>query len=272
MRRTTMTLSAVTLTAAVLSACGSPAGDSSSGNSGEQNTSSGSFDSVTSLVNASSQSMTDKDTVRMAIDIAGGPQGGQHLDCQADLGNQGVACSGDQEMVATGDAVYVKVPQMAELGGESGKPWMKTDISELGQGMGDVSQFQDLQSMLPPGTEITGTSQDQVDEQQATKYETVTDVRKAVQESPEQQKKMLQPVLDAGVSELRQTVWVSEDDLPIRVRSTMPPMEVMGQQVPEMTTTVNYSAWGEPVDITVPPAEQVQEMPDMGGGAPQMPN
>ncbi len=271
MRRTTMTLSAVTLTAAVLSACGTPAGDSSSGDSGEQNPSGDSFDSVTSLVNASSQSMTGKDTVRMAIDVAGGPQGGQRLDCQADLGEQNVACSGDQEMVSTGDAVYVKVPQMAELGGESGKPWMKTDISGLAQGTSDVSQFQDLKSMLPPGTEIADSGQDQVDEKQTTKYETVTDVRKAVQESPEQ-KKMLQPVLDAGVSELRQTVWVDEDDLPVRVRSTMPPMEVMGQQVPEMTTTVNYSAWGEPVDITVPPAEQVQEMPEMGGGAPQMPN
>ncbi|MHA6805578.1 hypothetical protein [Salinifilum ghardaiensis] len=272
MRRTTMTLSAVTLTAAVLSACGSPAGDSSSGDGG-QNSSGGAFDSVTSLVDASTQSMNGKDTARMAIDIAGGPQGGQHLDCQVDLGKQDVACGGDQELVSTGDAVYVKVPQMAELGGESGKPWMKTDISGMPQQQGaDVSKFQDLQSMLPPGTEIANTSEEQVDGQQATKYETVTDVRKAVQEAPEQQKKILQPVADAGVDQLRQTVWVGEDDLPIRVKSVVPPMEIMGQQVPETTTTVNYSEWGEPVDITVPPADQVQEMPGMGGNTPQMPN
>ncbi|MBA8825060.1 hypothetical protein FHX42_002411 [Saccharopolyspora lacisalsi] len=79
--------------------------------------------------------------------------------------------------------------------------------------------------------------------------------------------KSYQMLTKAGVTELNQTIWIGPERLPARVESVTPPMTVMGRQVPETTTTITYSDWGEPVKITVPPPEKVREsaMPKVPG-------
>lgn len=262
-RSTTIALSAVAL-AATLGACGQATDTTKpdSNGAGQEQSSGPGFSDIASLVSGADSSMGEKKTVVMGIQMSGGAAVMPQMRCQVDIAQTSMACTGDtMELVATPDATYTKIPGLAET---TGKAWIKTvtDPNNPLSGGAQAGSFQkmtDFKQMLPAGSTITSSAPEKVDGKDATRYEITTDLTKAVAEGAPEQKAMYKVLVDSGITEVKQTVWADADGLPAKVNAVTPPMNVMGQQVPETTTTVTYKDWGKPVTITVPPADQVQQ-------------
>src|SRR5262245_54575260 len=66
-------------------------------------------------------------------------------------------------------------------------------------------------------------------------------------------------------------IWIDEQDLPRRMKISMDFGDLVpGQGEATMEMTVDYSKFGEPVEVTVPPESEVTDLTDviaMGGGA-----
>lgn len=264
MRRTAIALSAVALTV-TLGAC---AGQNNSGGQDAAPQDSGKpFTDVASLVSHTGSSMGDKNSVTVGMDISGAmPMPGMDkMECQVDIAKTAMSCAGGPtELVTTPEAMYMKSP--GGMGADPGKPWMKMPTgpdNPMTKQLGSYEKLTDFQAMLPPGSTITNSGREKVDGKDTTRYETVTDLNKAIVEGPEESKQGLRMFADNGVTELKQTIWVDAEQLPVKATSTTPPMTMMGQQIPESTITVTYKDWGKPVTITEPPADQIQEMPSM---------
>ncbi|PRW63290.1 hypothetical protein CEP50_11420 [Actinopolyspora mortivallis] len=260
-----MTLSALALVS-TLGACGSPSQSASEdGDNAQQSGENGQFRDVTKLASQASSTMGTKETVRMTIEVDGGVLQGsplakaQNQNCQVDITNKRMACEGATSTVMTEDAVYSKIPEM----GSAEKPWTKISRNSSESGgmnqMGQFQQFSDLDSVLPPGSEITGESTEKVNGKQTTKYEVVTDPNKVVEQAEGDIKERYGTLAENMNGKVRTTLWVDSEDLPAKVKTVSPPMTMMGQEVPESTATVTYSDWGAPVDITVPPESKVNE-------------
>ncbi|MER7009800.1 hypothetical protein ABT324_00025 [Saccharopolyspora sp. NPDC000359] len=268
MRRIATALSAAAL-AATLGACsqgGSPAGPDN--NAGDNAGSS--ITDISSLVNAAKTNMDEKKTVTVTFEGTGPlAQLYTSMKCQVDAAAEAMGCSGGpSEMVVTAEGIFMKSPEMAQLaGGGPSKPWLKMPANdETAQQFGELGKISDFEAMLPPGSTITSTAEEQVNGKDATRYEITTNLQEAASAATtDAQKQGFKLMLDSGVTEIKQTVWVDSDKLPLQVKMTTPAMNIQGQQIPETTLTVHYSDWGKPVTITAPPADQVQEMPSMPG-------
>ncbi|RCW45365.1 hypothetical protein DFQ14_103336 [Halopolyspora algeriensis] len=268
MRRTAIALSATALVAA-LSACGGQ-GEETTQSAGDQHSGRASVtpvSNISALVSQANGSMDDKQTVTLNIDVSGGMPATARMgeqECQLDTAKSMMSCDGVTPMVMTKKAMYIKKPEA--MSGSQGKPWAKMTFDAngmLGQSMakmGKFRKFSDLEAMLPPGSTIIKTAKDNVDGKPAVRYEVTTDLTKAVEQGNEIAKSSRQMLVKQGITEIDQTIWIGPDELPLKVEAVTPSMTVMNQQVPETTTTVTYSDWGKPVDITVPPASEVSEM------------
>ncbi|PKW19939.1 hypothetical protein [Saccharopolyspora spinosa] len=261
MRRTAVALSAAALTI-TLGACsqgGSPAAPDNPGQQQTENSGS-SFKDISSLVSSAKSSMSEKKTVTVSFEGTGAIQSLGSTKCQLDIAQTEMACTGPTEMVFTRDGLYIKSPQLAQLSGDPSKPWLKMSANDsMAQQLGQLGKINDFGAMLPPGSTITASTKEQVDGQDATRYEIVTDLKAAVVGAKAEEKAAYEALVGAGVSEIKQTVWLDAEGLPIKANSTTPALNVAGQQIPESTMTVRYSDWGKPVQINIPPADQVQE-------------
>ncbi|MER5392576.1 hypothetical protein [Saccharopolyspora sp. NPDC002686] len=266
MRRIATALSAVAL-AASLGAC-SQGGSPSGSNNADETNSGSSITDVSSLVTAAKSTMDEKKTVTVSFEGTGPlAQMYENMKCQVDVEKAAMGCGGGAvEMTINGDGIFMKSPQMAQLAGDPSKQWVKMPATEeMTQQFGELGKISDLQAMLPAGSSIQSSAEEQVDGKDATRYEVVTDLKKAAEEAPEAKKAGFKVLLDSGVTELKQTVWVDADKLPLKVAMTSPAMKVQGQDIPETKLTVRYADWGKPVEITTPPADQVQDMPSTPG-------
>ncbi len=71
----------------------------------------------------------------------------------------------------------------------------------------------------------------------------------------------MQEAISSGMKDFPVELWVNGDDLPVRMSIDMPTADpTSGKSVP-VKFQVDYSKWGEPVDIQAPPADQVGEFP-----------
>ncbi|ASU77666.1 hypothetical protein CDG81_04350 [Actinopolyspora erythraea] len=265
-----MALSALALIT-TLGACSTTSSDQASDTGGgdgqsQSSDSTRTFHKVSGLVSQTSSSMDSEQTVTMETELEGGTglqssmfsaMGGQT--CQIDLSANKMGCDGAMPMVMTEKAVYFKTPG----GSQSGKPWTKTSLDStsmsgnMGQ-LGNIRQYSDIETMLPEGSKIESTEREKLNGEQATRYEIVTDLSEATAQSGNSARQTYEFLREQGVEETRKTVWIGPNGLLMKVKPTNPSMEIAGQKVPEITTKVTYSDWGEPVDITVPPADEVQ--------------
>lgn len=263
MRRKTLALSALALVT-TLSACSGqtgrtaqPEGDQGSGDRAFKPVS-----SISALVSQASDSADAQRTVTFTTKISGGPAALDSMPpntCQVDIAKSMMSCDGAAEMVVTQDAMYVKMPVPGQ------KPWRKISYRSGGamsQMMSKVSTFKrftEFEKMLPKGSTITGTKRTEVNGKAATRYDVTVDPTK-LPKSSNQLAQLGQDVMRKnGITELHSTFWVSDQGLPLKYTTTVPPMTAMGREIPEITTTVTYSDWGKPVEITVPPASKVGE-------------
>lgn len=264
-RRTAIALSAVALTA-TLGACSQgtdaaqPEQKTDTEQNGQEQGSNSPFNDASSLVSHVDSSIDKQQTVVMSIEMDGTNAMLPSMECEVDVAAASTSCTSEQmEVILTPEATFTKMPGLA---GTIGKPWTKVSNSGggplSGNPAGSFHMATDFEKMLPPGASITNSSPEQLDGEETTRYEVVIDLNKAVAEASEAQRQLYQTALDAGVTETTTTVWIDADGLPTKVESVTPAMKAMGQEIPESTMRIDYKDWGKPVNIELPPADQVQ--------------
>lgn len=273
MRRTSIAVCTVALTA-TLGGCAlgqDPAGSGEAGSSDSEAQQGGVYDDLTSLVSGASQAMSENNSYKLSIDATLGGSGGIRSDCDVDAAKSAMSCTGTTgEIVLTPEYTYMNNPQVNALGGDPAKPWARIGKDSPAAAVGGaqtaaLSEASDFRKLLPEGSRFTQAGPDTVDGTQATRYEVVTDLNQVIASAEGLAKKSYEMLLQGGVTEIKQTVWADEQGRPMKVEQITPPMNVMGTQVGESTTTLTYSGWGEPVNVTEPDASQVRdfEMPGL---------
>jgi len=178
---------------------------------------------------------------------------------------------GEMEMVIVDKAFYMKLP--ASLAGQGGlssdKPWIKisadgTDpmskalgpmLEQMGQNFDVTKQMQQLKD----AGEITKTAKETLDGQETTHYWIKIDMLKAIaatQTDPQMKKAAEDAAKKAGSTTAEMEMWVTADNLPAQIKMNM--AAAQGQTV---SMTAKYSDWGQPVEISAPPADQVGTFP-----------
>lgn len=177
---------------------------------------------------------------------------------------------GDMRMVLIDNTLYMQLPEQerAQMGG---KAWVKISadgddpISKmLGSMLKTVSDNVDVTKQIDQiknaGT-ITKSAQETVDGQQVVHYWIDVDVQKlAASQTEELTKTALESLAKQGTKTLKYELWVRGDGLPAKFTTQMP----VGTGQP-VSVTVGFTDWGKPVSVQAPPADQVGEMPKMGG-------
>lgn len=270
MRKLTAVLSALAL-AVTLGACGDKGGNESA----TGNNSGGSEQAATNLAALAQQigeSTAETSTAHMSMtaDMAG-----QKLDAVGDVkfGSDDAAMTmtmtlpgeGDVEMVFVDGVLYFKGPEPIE----PGKPWLK--IEPNGDDMMSKalsSTFEEMRRNADPrealdqfaeSGEITSQEEVELNGEQTTHYTILVDFEKlaAAQDNPDAKKAL--EMLD--VKEFPVQMWINEDELPVRMSMDMPMKNPSTNEPLEAKIQVDYTKWGEPVEIAAPPAAQVAEMP-----------
>jgi len=141
------------------------------------------------------------------------------------------------------------------------KPWLRItggDGSEaeiLDQMSRTISQITDFEKLLPPGSSIERVSSEQVDGVTTTRYDVVADIEAVLAQAEEdEQRQAAQAAQQLGLTTLNYSVWLDADNLPRKAEMVSP--------TPGGRTTMRmlFSDWGEPVELTAPGPDQVQEV------------
>jgi len=273
MRKLTAGLSALAL-AVTLGACGSNSvsgSGSGTGNSGGG----GSEEAATNLAALTQQigeKATEKNTAHMTL---AAEAAGQEINAEGDVEFSGddikmtmdmeIPGQGTISMVFAEGIMYIEMP--TEL--EPGKSWIKIDPNgddamskALGGTFDEMRKNADprasLEQMKDAG-EITAEEQVELNGEQTTHYSITLDAEKlAAQQSDPDAKKAMEMM---DVKEFPVELWINEDQLPVRMTMEMAMADPASGQAVESTFQMDYTNWGEPVEITVPSDDQIAQMP-----------
>ncbi|MCT2586270.1 LppX_LprAFG lipoprotein [Actinophytocola gossypii] len=270
MRKLGAALSAFAL-AVTLGACGEQGG----GDEAASNNSGGNEQAATNLA-ALAQSIGDSTEqtntahLEMTADAAGMKLTGEgDLEVGADQASMDMTMStpsGEMSVVFTDGVLYVRTPQEVE----PGKSWLRIDqegddplskalatMTEQMRQNADprrtLEQFQDAGTITAQeeGVEVNG--------ERTTHYRIIVDVQKVAEQ---QQDPMVRKALrQAGLKDFPIELWVDEEDLPVRMKVDMPLADPASGKAAKASIQLDYTDWGEPVEITAPPAGQVAELP-----------
>jgi hypothetical protein len=184
---------------------------------------------------------------------------------------------GSTEFVVSNGTGYMKVPpklaQVASQFAHVTTPWVKidpngtspvdkalaSDVQLIEQNSDPVAMIDKIKSA---GT-ITSTNSEQVAGQQTTHYTIKVDLQKLVasMNASDSQKSLLNQAVKDGVTMQDFNLWVNSNNLPVQIKTALDiPKPSDRTQSLQVDTTVNYSDWGQPVTITVPPADQVSTL------------
>jgi hypothetical protein len=161
---------------------------------------------------------------------------------------------GPVQVVVSGGDVYIKGLGM----GEPGKPWTKNPgaAQQLAAALQQADPRQALQILSGVGA-LHRVGNDRVNGVLATHYTVTVDLAKAAQRNA-QVARVLDELIKQGVRAEATQVWVDSAQRPVRIATSV--------QVPDPTAKtrsstsaqqVDFTDWGKPVTITVPPASQV---------------
>jgi hypothetical protein len=273
MRKTAIALSAFAL-AMTLGACGdkgSTGGDATGtdGNSGGSVAAA----SVADLAKSIGDKTVDKSSAHMKLTANAA---GQDIQGEGDVkfGAADAAMmmdmttpEGNLSMVLLDAALYIKLPQ--ELA--PGKSWIKIDStsnSELAKALGSISDQmsknadprETLKEFEKSG-KITNTKEEELDGQKVTHYTITVDVQKmADNQTDPTMKTAMDEAIKGGLKDFPVDVFIDQEDLPVRIALEMPTPDATGKTT-TVKMTIDYTKWGEPVEITAPPAEQIAKLP-----------
>lgn len=275
MRKTAVALSAFAL-AVTLGACGGTdnGGDATGTDSGNNGGGTVAAANMVDLAKSIGDKTADKSSAHMKLTA---DAAGQTITGEGDVkfGAQDAAMSmdmstseGDMSMVLLDAALYIKLPQ--EL--EPGKAWIKIDSSsnsELAKALGSMTE-QMSKNADPRATlkefeksgEITDSKEEELDGQKTTHYTITVDVQKLADgQTDETMKAALEESIKGGLKDFEVDVWVNEEELPVRIALDMPTPDPTTGATTTVKMQIDYTKWGEPVEITAPPAEQIAELP-----------
>lgn len=201
------------------------------------------------------------------------------------------------EMRLVDQTLYIKLPEGTPSSTSSGKPWVKITPDKQGMSgvmLGNLGKRIDpgrmLQRIKQAGT-ITRSEPTQLDGEPVTHYWIDLDLGKLAGMYPTfMSEQVSQDALQALRDQtLTMQLWVNSEQLPRKVTLDMSEMmdavfqslqQQAGQDAPSkamnrlrqmfsnVSVTVTYSNWGEPVQITAPPAGKVASVPVPGGLVP----
>jgi len=273
MRKLTAGLSALAL-AVTLGACGSNSvsgSGSGTGNSGGG----GSEEAATNLAALTQQigeKATEKNTAHMTL---AAEAAGEKINAEGDVEFSGddikmtmdmeIPGQGTISMVFAEGIMYIEMP--TEL--EPGKSWIKIDPNgddamskALGGTFDEMRKNADprasLEQMKDAG-EITAEEQVELNGEQTTHYSITLDAEKLAAQQNDPDAKKAMEMMD--VKEFPVELWINEDQLPVRMTMEMAMADPASGQAVESTFQMDYTNWGEPVEITVPSDDQIAQMP-----------
>jgi hypothetical protein len=203
----------------------------------------------------------------------------QRAEMTMDLGQLG----GEIQMVMADGVVYMRSPVFQGVGTE----WVSIDPSKMspeeaaqfggfGAGTTDPSAYAGLFAGV---FAVEDAGEQDIDGVPTTHYTGTIDLTKVLEnfgdvvggEVDEKTREQLELAMDqfeaAGIDDrIPFHLWVDEDGFPRRQRISMDFGDLVpGDEEASMDMTVDYSAFGEPVEVEVPPASQVTDITDMAG-------
>jgi hypothetical protein len=273
MRKAGIALSAFAL-AVTLGACGDNSGNSgNSANGGADTGGNAAAVNLAALTKSIGDQTVEKNSTHMEITATAA---GQEITGQGDVkfGSEDAAVSMDMttgmgsiSIVFLDKTLYMKLPQEVA----PGKPWVRIDPnsnSEIAKALGgmsdQLSKNADPRASLKTfekSGEITDTREEDLNGTPTTHYTITVDVEKmAANQTDPTVKQGMEQAIAGGMKDFPVDVWVDEENLPLRFTMDTPTPDGQGGMT-SVKMQIDYSEWGEPVDITAPPADQVGELP-----------
>lgn len=174
------------------------------------------------------------------------------------------------QMVGDGDTLYLRAPLFDVLGGDG--RWLSLSAADMGGAGSFGTEAFDVRQTLESLRGVVGEPEvvgsEAVRGVDTTRYSATLDLREALAEAPEEQRAALEAQLDQlGDAEIPVEVWIDADDLPRRLRMDMGSLfAAAGLGDGAMSMTMEWFDYGEPVDIEVPPADEVTPFSEVMGG------
>jgi len=190
------------------------------------------------------------------------------------------------EIVLDGTALYQRFEGLEGL--TRGKPWLRIDVGESGGaslagGMSSTlggqptDPAQGLRMLEGASGEVTTVGDERVRGVDTTHYRVPVDIEQAVSEAPPRAQPGLRRMLDRLGVEVLVEVWLDDDGLARRYRQVVgttganAPAGGGGGSEPAVKlplaveTTVELYDFGSPVEIAVPPADEVADLSEILG-------
>jgi hypothetical protein len=173
--------------------------------------------------------------------------------------------------------LYMRLPVLTKVL-PGGKPWIKMDLNALGQQAGiDLSQYTQFANdpsrmvdwLRAASGDVTTVGTEKLEGVDTTHYRATVDLSKYPDLVPAEQREATRKALDsltkaAHVSSFPMHVWVGKDGLVRQVRTVLT-QTIQGQTV-NVVTSERFRDFGAPVDIRLPPDDQVTDISALAGG------
>jgi len=165
------------------------------------------------------------------------------------------------DMVSDGTTMYMHLPAM--MRGVGSAEWVAFPVTAGAAGTFD-SATGVLDALRGVGADVQEVGTEEVNGVDATHYRATVDLQRALDAAPESQRERARTALgQLGTSDVPIDVWLSSDGLPVRQVITFDAPAgggLLGGM--SMKMTIDFTDWGTPVDVQVPPADQVQRVDD----------
>ncbi len=173
--------------------------------------------------------------------------------------------------------VYMKLPVLTRLL-PGGKPWIKMDLNAVGKRAGiDISQFtqfandptQMVDWLRAASGDVTTVGTETIDGVATTHYRATVDIDKYPDLVPAENRDAMRKAVDAlkkaaHVSSFPMHVWVGKDGLVRQVRTAL--TETIQGETVNVVTSERFYDFGTPVEITLPPDDQVTDISSLTTG------
>lgn len=172
------------------------------------------------------------------------------------------------ELLLLPDVSYSKFDPSSKLYNEE-KPWSKMTRTDSARPTGPTKAVEEgegpmagLDRLVASG-EIRVVGEEAVDGVRTTHYAGTVSVMRLLEDSKlsaedrESTRKLYEAL---GMDRMNLDLWVGPDDLPVKQVSVMP---VKFSKPIAQKVTITFTDWGKPVDLTPPPADQVEDLDNL---------
>lgn len=182
---------------------------------------------------------------------------------------------GTIEAIVTPEGYYYDMGSLLGSKMPEGKRWVFISFDEMAEQSGqDLSALRDqssqdstkaLEYLQSTTGDVEKVGDDTVNGQPATHYVTKLDYAKVAEEKmPNATESQRAKVAKLGVVPL--DVWINDQDRVVKMHFDMDGSS-LGADGGKVTTTMEITGFGEPLDVTPPPADEVISLSELQGGA-----